>query len=118
MSNLTDHAERELKLAGLHMKTADYGGALYDSVMELVRVFSSQDHSGYSAHMTLALFNRVAQFRNIEPVGVTEDEWVDVSEIFKKPTWQNKRDSELFSEDNGEAWYNVNKPSKIFTKSK
>ena len=42
MSDLTDHARNELKLAGLFDKDSDYDGMLGDSVMELVKVFSKQ----------------------------------------------------------------------------
>ena len=55
-SGLINHAERELKLAGIHEKDADYGGALYNAVMELVRVFSNQGHSGGSAGRVISLF--------------------------------------------------------------
>jgi len=104
MSNLTEHAELELKLAGLHEPDADYEGAIYTAVMELVEVFSKQGHSGFSASMVLDIFNKVASFKNLEPIGTTQDEWVEVSEGL----WQNKRNSELFSKDGGKTWYNVN----------
>ena len=83
-SNLVKHAERELKLAGIHQKDADkdadYDGALYDDVMELVRVFSNQGHSGASAMRTLQLFNIVASYENLMPLTGEDNEWVEVSE--------------------------------------
>jgi len=38
MSNLVEHAKRELTLAGLFNKDSDYGGMMGDSVMELMEV--------------------------------------------------------------------------------
>jgi hypothetical protein len=115
-NSLVIHAERELKLAGIDQKDADYGGMLYDAVMELIRVFAKQGHSGFSAMRTLQLFKEVASYKNLMPIGTTKDEWVDVSETIGRPCWQNKRNSEMFSETAGETWYNVGDKTKIFTK--
>ena len=109
---LEEHADFELRLAGIHEKDADYGGMLYDAVMELVRVFSKQGHSGFSAMRTLQLFNIVASFKNLMPIGSTKEEWIDVSETIGRPCWQNKRNSSLFSETAGETWYDVNNKEK------
>lgn len=115
MSNLEKHADRELKLAGLHKPDADYGGAMYETVMDLVKVFSKQGHSGFSAQMTLDLFNKVAKFESLAPIGKSKDEWVDISKEFGKPMWQNERNCALFSTDKGKTWYDVNDPKKILS---
>ncbi len=110
MSNLIEHAKRELKLAGINSPDADYDGALYKGVMSLVNVFAGQHHSGASAYRTLELFQKVASFENLMPIGTTKDEWVEVG----KKMWQNKRCSAMFSKNNGKTWYHVDEPLKIF----
>lgn len=99
MSNLVRYAERELKIAGLFDKDSDYEGRLAEAVIELVRVFSAQGHSGASAHMTVALFKKVALFESLIPLQGTDDEWNEVSEGI----YQNNRCSHVFKE-NGQAY--------------
>lgn len=110
MSNLVDHAKEELKLAGLFDKDSDYDGMLGDAVLELVKVFAKQVHSGFSAHQTLQLFNTVADFKNLTPIGSTPDEWVDQSVLIGYPMWQNKRRGTTFSRDAGKTWYDIDDP--------
>jgi hypothetical protein len=107
MSNLIDHAEHELNLAGLLDKNSDYNGAIGEAVLELVRVFSKQGHSGFSASQTLHLFNEVASFKSLTPIGKSDDEWINVSEMSVEPMWQNKRRSTTFSRDGGKTWYDI-----------
>lgn len=107
MSNLVKHAEHELKLAGLFDKDSDYDGMLGDAVLELVKVFAKQGHSGFSAHQTLKIFNIVADFKPLTPIGKSKDEWNDVSDASGEPMWQNNRRSTTFSRDGGETWYDI-----------
>ncbi len=113
MSPLVAHADYELKLAEIDQEDADYGGMLYRAVMELIKVFAKQGHNGFSAMRTLQLFNQVAFYKNLFPLGKTKDEWIDVSEVIGKPCWQNKRNPRFFSETAGETWYNVDDKFKI-----
>jgi hypothetical protein len=108
MSNLTEYAENELKLAGLFDKDSDYDGALGKAVLELVKVFSKQGHSGASASMVLQLFNRVAKFKPLTPIGKSKDEWMEVGTNM----WQNKRFYSVFSKDKGKTWYDIDAPKK------
>lgn len=110
MSNLVKHAEYELKLAGLFDKDSDYDGMLGDAVLQLVKVFAKQGHSGFSAGQTLAIFNTVANFKNLTPIGKSPDEWMDVTESSPGPLWQNKRRSSTFSRDGGQTWYDIDDP--------
>lgn len=111
MSKVTDHAKYELELAGLFDDDSDYGGALGKSVMELVKVFAEQGHSGFSAHQTLLLFNEVANYKPLSPIGVSADEWINVSEMSNEPMWQNKRRGSTFSRDGGKTWYDIDDPA-------
>lgn len=110
MGNLTDHAKRELELAGLFDKDSDYDGMLGDAVMQLVKVFAKQGHSGFSAGRTLAIFNQVANFKNLTPIGKSDDEWMNVTEQSPGPLWQNTRRSTTFSRDAGKTWYDIDDP--------
>lgn len=99
--SLKEHAEREVKLAGLLDEDSDYNGMLGKAVVELADVFGKQGHSGFSAMLTLQIFNEVAQFKNLTPLTSDPKEWNEVGQGI----WQNKRCSEAFSEDGGKTWY-------------
>jgi hypothetical protein len=111
MSNLIDHAKYELELAGLFDADSDYDGMIGKAVMELVKVFAEQGHSGFSAHQTLLLFNVVASYKPLSPIGVSADEWINVSEMSNEPMWQNKRRGSTFSRDGGKTWYDIDDPA-------
>jgi hypothetical protein len=65
LSNLVDHAEKELKKAGLFDADSDYDGMLGDAVLELIRTFAAQGHSGFSAQMTRELFYKLSNFEEL-----------------------------------------------------
>lgn len=65
MSNLIDHANVQLKKAGLFDKDADYDGMLGEAVLELITTFANQGHSGYSAMMTRELFYKLSNFEEL-----------------------------------------------------
>lgn len=108
MGSLKEHAERELKAAGLYDSDSDYGGMIPDAVMELVETFSAQGHSGASASLVLAVFTKVAQYENLTPLTDNPEDWYyhgpDVSGI-EGGFWQNIRNGEAFSHDGGKTYY-------------
>jgi hypothetical protein len=113
MSKLVEHAERELKLAGLFDPDSDYAGMLAESVLELVRTHSHQGHSGMSHAMTLQIFNKVVNFEALTPLTNNPEEW-QLQEF--GPTthcWQNKRQSSCFSYDGGKTYSDINDKEKI-----
>lgn len=65
MSNLVDHAQKELTKVGLFDKDSDYDGMLGEGVLELITVFAAQGHSGYSAQMTRELFSKLSNFEEL-----------------------------------------------------
>jgi hypothetical protein len=107
MSNLIEHAKREMKLIGLDQKDADYGGALYKASLELIKTFSKQGHSGGSAASVIEIFDRLARFKPLSPITDCPTEWTDVSAMSGKPLWQNIRCSSCFSEDGGKTWKDI-----------
>ena len=118
-SNLVAHAKRELELAQMLNAEPDeetseslngYNNMMGEAVLELVKVFSKQGHSGFSAGMTLQMFERVASFGTLSPND--HSLYHDVSEYYGKDVvpgthLQDSRDSKWFSDDGGETWYNV-----------
>jgi hypothetical protein len=107
--SLIEHAERELKLAGLDKKDSDYGGMLYDSTLKLIKCFADEGHSGMSAMMQIDLFRRLASFQNLTPLTNNPDEWMEVG---TGGPWQSRRNSECFTTDM-KYYYNLNKPKEF-----
>jgi len=113
MSNLIEHAKYELDQAGLFDEDSDYCGDLDDCVMELVKCFSEQEHSGFSAQRTSDLFNRVSRFKPLTPLTDNPDEWLECRDGY----WQNKRCPSCFSEDGGKTWYDLDDQKRIMYSS-
>ena len=109
MSNLLDHAEYELRQAGMFDEDADYGGALGHAVLELIRVFAEQGHSGFSASITITLFEKLARFQPLTDITSNPDEWTEVGTEKDGITkiYQNKRRASSFSRDGGKTWYDI-----------
>ena len=106
-SPLVRHAEFEMRRAGLFDQDADYGGTLAPHVMDLIRVFASGGHTGFSAPLTVELFARLAMFKTLTPITPAPEEWIDRSDISGEPTWQNARCPSVFSRDGGQTWYDL-----------
>lgn len=110
--SLVEHAERELREAGLFEQGYDYDGMLGEAVLELVKVFAAQGHSGYSAHMTIDLFRRVASYQVLNPLKnpMSTGEYIDHADTHGgNPIFQSTRKSSVFSEDGGKTWYDIDK---------
>lgn len=93
------------------------------NVMEIVKTFCKQEHSGFSANYTLNLIRRLLSHKPIKPLTGEDDEWEDVLDYFKDTnTQQNKRcsavfrdnfdnstahytDGKIFSNDGGRCWF-------------
>jgi hypothetical protein len=100
MSNLVSHARRELQIFGEEPDTIDW-------YCRVVAEFASFGHSGGSAWATIPVLHDLLQYRNLTPLTDDPDEWHNVSELFPGGSgmWQNRRNSEAFSEDGGLAYY-------------
>lgn len=76
---------------------------MYDNLRQLLEVFSSQGHSGFSANYALGLFMKLADFKPITPLTGDDSEWV-------KPwgendgTMQNIRCSRVFKDKDGRTY--------------
>lgn len=117
-SALVDHAERELKLAGMIGDSnesddidAKYNNLVAKAVLELMKKFSEQGHSGFSASMVREIFNKLTNWETLTPITSNPDEWMNCSELTgpeDSGMWQNRRNPAVFSKDGGKTWYNVN----------
>jgi hypothetical protein len=107
-SPLLLHSEDELKRAGLFNKDADYEGMIAYAVMDLMKTFTNQGHSGFSAGMVREIFNKLSNWETLTPITSDPNEWNDVSEMSDQPFWQNKRNPCFFSQDGGKTWWDVN----------
>lgn len=109
MDSLLEHAKREMALAGLYDKDADYDGMVAAQVERLVKVMSGHGHSGGSHAMTLAVFNEVIKHKNLSPITDDPATWHKVD----KSMWQSRRNHSIFSRDGGGFWYDLKEPNVI-----
>jgi hypothetical protein len=126
MSNLIDHANRELDLIGFPQLTRDqlrskdpsahWDAELRKRVMELVTVFSKQGHSGESANQTLNMVSQLLQYKPLSPLTNDPIEWSRVDPKFAGDLrlWQNLRNPQAFSEDWGLTFYILSKHTKLY----
>lgn len=127
MSMLLEHAKSELKIAGYDIESpekevfetdSDYANACARNAYEMLEVFSRAEHSGFSASVTLALFNKLAECKCLTPLTNNPDEWIDTSSYngviegidFEKPgtKFQSKRQPSCFSDDGLKTYYDIN----------
>lgn len=96
MSALIAHAKRELQAAGYAMDGPNdpYNQAAVDAILELIEVFSEQDHSGFSASYCLGVFTKLAAFEPLGPLTGADSEWNEASD----GVWQNNRCSHVFKQ--------------------
>lgn len=102
-SNCWRYTKSELELAGWLENEGMYGDMIGTAVLDLVATFASQGHSGMSADITLALFDRVVRFKPLTEITYGDDQWTK----HDHGTWQHKRNSSIFSDDQGRSWYDI-----------
>ena len=104
MSNLIAHAERELAAVGLDSPDGDfYGGLTKSAVMELIRVFADQGHSGMSASIVTGIVEKLMRFEPLSPLTGADDEWTALN-YDSDMAAQNKRCSHVFKRADGTAY--------------
>jgi len=100
MSNLVEHARRELDLSGQTEEDPGYAA----SIVAAVAVLASFGHSGGSAMIAVEQLHTLLQFRTLTPLTSDPDEWEDRSAISSSPLWQNRRDPAAMSTNGGQTW--------------
>lgn len=102
--SLIAHAENELKAIGMLGSGDEMNEAMSRDVLALLKVFSEQGHSGFSAPYAAGLFAKLAAFQPLSPLSGKDDEWGCVSEASGEPMWQNKRAYSVFKGGDGRAY--------------
>ena len=98
MSNLNKHALMEFKAAGWLDETGAYKdemqGMICEHVLQLLKVFSDEGHSGSTAPYAVDLFKKLAMFEPIVPLTGEDWEWFDHGYCM-----QNKRCGHVFKQN-------------------
>ena len=109
MSNLVDYAKEELKRIGMIDSGEEYNDCATKAILDLIELFDSQGHSGFTAPYTINTFSRLAMFKPLSPLTGEDDEWDDVG----GGLLQNKRYSAVFKDGKDGTAYNID--GKVFT---
>jgi hypothetical protein len=108
MSNLVDHARRELELCGQYKEDPLFA----QSLVAAVAAFASYPgHSGSSAEIGIEMLSDLLRFKALSPLTNNPDEWFrHTPEMWdgKEHVWQSKRNGAMFSHDGGLTYYDVN----------
>lgn len=107
MSNLHKHALAEFRAAGWTDADGKFEDEMQEDickhVLELLKVFSDEGHSGSTAPYTVNLFKKLAMFEPIVPLTGEDWEWHEPS----PGVFQNIRCSRVFKQAdrfNGQAY--------------
>jgi hypothetical protein len=91
--NLVRHTVNEFTVLG-NFKETGPNNWIAHNVLDLVRVFATQGHSGSSAPFAIELFRKAANFDPLGPITGGASEWVEVC----NGMWQNRRCSHVFKD--------------------
>lgn len=106
MSNLVEHARRELTAIG-------YDEDTMSGFINVVQAFAEMGHSGGSASIAIPTINELLQFKNLSPLTNDPEEWVHhTEEQWGEPggVWQNIRNGGAFSIDGGRTYTMLDDP--------
>jgi len=109
MSNLVDHARRELELIN---EEPDF----VEAYLKIVETFAGMGHSGGSAEVAIIVIHQLLQQQNLSPLTSNPEEWEfhsnedfglpeDAWNNGKNGVWQNRRFGEAFSNDGGKTYF-------------
>lgn len=108
MSNLVDYAKEELKRIGMIDSGVAYNDLAGKAILDLIGLFASQGHTGFTAPYVASTFHRLAMFKPLSPLTGEDDEWNEL----RDGSFQNKRYSAVFKKKDGTA-YDIE--GKVFT---
>lgn len=112
MGDLYEYAKSEMNRQWPRKDDDEWQALIKENVLEIVKVFSDQGHSGSSAPYVVHILKRLLMWLPLGPLTGEEDEW---SEPFGEDMLQqNKRCGSIFREyhDNNKA-YNIR--GKVFS---
>jgi len=99
--NYENYAREEFRAAGWMNEDGEFNDEMQEAicthVVELLKVFEEEGHSGSSAPYAINLFKKLANFEPIVPLTGEEWEWNQISDGL----YQNRRCSHVFRDQNG-----------------
>jgi len=98
---IKDYMETELEIAGFG-KDTEYDsekGRIRKCIMELIDVFVRYEPDTHIMHYCRAFFRNLLVGKPLTPLTGEDDEW----EPFQENIWRNKRYSNVFKDNEGEA---------------
>ncbi|MEU2589672.1 hypothetical protein ACI2JA_19685 [Alkalihalobacillus sp. NPDC078783] len=116
-----EFAKNELKRLG--GENDEMQQEINKGILEIVKLFSEQGHSGSTASYSLSILERLLDFKPVTPLTGEEDEWGEPYDVKDRMQMQqNKRCSSVFrmhydnataydieakvvSDDGGETWF-------------
>jgi hypothetical protein len=102
--NVISHAKQEFEAIGYN-DGDEMNQHMSSGVIDLLRVFSVQGHSGFSASHARQLFGTLVAFKPLGPLTGADSEWFDHGDMMGEETrWQNKRCGNVFKSADGEAY--------------
>lgn len=103
MNDMIRWATSELLRVGYDLNDVEDGPNKWmaEHVIDLLKLFASQGHSGSSAPDAVALFEKLALYKPLSPLTGEDDEWMEVG----SGVWQNRRDPEVFKEHDKNAYW-------------
>ena len=104
-SNYIANAKRELP--GFRDGADEMDKLMGEQILELLAVFSTHGHSGFSAPIAISIFENLANHKPLGPLTGEDSEWSDVGDGMH----QNIRASHVFKDGDGKA-YDIN--GKVF----
>ena len=114
-SPLAKFAKEELERIGMYPGEGGYNGSVATAIYDLIKLFSEQDHTGFTASYTIGAFYKLAMWRPLAPLTGKDDEWNDIghgtyqnkrySGVFKDATGAYDIHGKIFSRDGGKTWF-------------
>lgn len=94
MSNLVNHARREMQILGCTEEDTEH-------VVRVIQSFADIGMSGGSAGWYIGLVGKLVRFKPLTDLTNDPKEWIVVGD----GVWQSARDSEAFSKNGGRTYY-------------
>jgi len=109
--SLVSYAESELDRIGM-TEDDDMNGMMRKHLLHMVKEFSEEGHSGYSASYALQCLEKLMRFKPLSPLTGADDEWTEVTRMSGYPHFQNKRCGSVFKDGKDGEAYDID--SKVF----
>lgn len=102
--SFVEYAEKELDRVGMTADSEDEMNlAMRDHILRMIRVFSQEGHSGFSASYAVSCLEKLLRYEPLSPLTGEDEEWMEVGMAYGDgtPMYQNKRCGRVFKDENG-----------------